>query len=152
MKMRSPLKQFTGRTRIARKRPGKQAAEAMGRRLLEIVVYDKGCRIGGKLTLDDLTETSEIGDWKMPDFRGACAYAVSQGWLIVHDDMLTLAAAVLFRRGRDLTGRPNRDRAPAGCHRSSGGAPMIRDTPPQPMSEVNPKRHERGAVLWTRRS
>ena len=52
------------------------------------VAYNKGCRIGGTLTLGDFAETSEIGDWKMPDFRAACAYAVSQGWLIVEDDAL----------------------------------------------------------------
>jgi hypothetical protein len=57
--------------RIARKRPSKQTPETIGRRLLEIVVYDKRCRVGGTLTLDDLAE-SEIGDWKMPDFRAAC--------------------------------------------------------------------------------
>jgi hypothetical protein len=50
--------------------------------LLAIVVYDKGCRIGGALSLDDLAET-EIGDWSMPNFRAACAYAASQGWLVV---------------------------------------------------------------------
>jgi hypothetical protein len=83
------------RLRIARKRPGKQSAEAIGRRLLEIVVYDKCCRIGGSLTLDDLAETSEVGDWKMPDFKAACSYAASQGWLIVRDDMLTLTTAGL---------------------------------------------------------
>jgi hypothetical protein len=55
----------------------------------------KRCRIGGKLTQDDLAETSEIGDWKMPDFRMACLYAVSQGWLIVEDDALTLTTAGL---------------------------------------------------------
>jgi hypothetical protein len=59
---------------------------------LQIVVYVKRCRIGGSLTLDDLIET-EIGDWKMPDFRAACSYAVSQGWLIVEDDTLTLTTA-----------------------------------------------------------
>ncbi len=84
---------ITERPRIARKRP-KQTAEALGRRLLEIVVYGKCCRIGGTLTLDDLAET-EVGDWKMPDYRAACSYAVSQGWLIVQDDTLTLTAAVL---------------------------------------------------------
>ena len=31
----------------------------------------------------------------MPDFRAACAYAVSQGWLIVEDDALTLTTAGL---------------------------------------------------------
>jgi hypothetical protein len=69
-------------------------AETIGRRLLEIVVYRKRCRIGGKLTLDDLAETA-IGDWMMPDFRKACAYAASQGWLIVRDDTLTLTTAGL---------------------------------------------------------
>jgi hypothetical protein len=53
------------------------------------------CRIGGTLTLDDLAETSATGDWKMPDFRAASAYAVSQGWLIVENDLLTLTAAGL---------------------------------------------------------
>src|ERR1700733_2906340 len=83
------------RARIARKRSGQQTPEAIGRRLLEIVVYDKCCRVGGKLTLDDLVETSEVGDWKMPDFRAACTYVASQGWLIVRDDTLTLTTAGL---------------------------------------------------------
>ncbi len=52
------------------------------------------CRIGDTRALDDLTET-EIGDWKMPDFKTACAYAASQGWLIVEDDKLTLTTAGL---------------------------------------------------------
>jgi hypothetical protein len=86
---------ITARPRIARKRPGKQTAETIGRRLLEVVVYDKCCRIGATLTRDDLADTSEIGDWKMPDFRAACAYAMSQGWLIVEDDKLTLTTAGL---------------------------------------------------------
>jgi hypothetical protein len=86
---------ITGRPRIARKRPGEQTAEAIGRRLLRIVVYDKRCRIGATLTLCDLAETSEVGDWKMPDFKTACSYAVSQGWLIVIDDVLTLMTAGL---------------------------------------------------------
>ena len=80
--------------RIARKRPSKQTLELIGRRLLEIVVYTKHCRIGGKLSLDDLAET-EIGDWMMPQFRAACSYAVSQGWLIGQDDTLTLTTAGL---------------------------------------------------------
>lgn len=61
---------------------------------MQIVVYDRRCRIGGTLTLDDLAET-EIGDWKMPDFRAACSFAVSQGWLVVWDDILTLTTAGL---------------------------------------------------------
>jgi hypothetical protein len=85
---------ITERRRTPRKRPGKQEPEAIARRLLQIVVYDKSCRIGGTLTLDDLIET-EIGDWKMPAFKVACAYAVSQGWLIVVDDTLTLTTAGL---------------------------------------------------------
>jgi hypothetical protein len=59
------------------------------------LVYDKRCRIGGTLTLDDLAETAEIGDWKMPDFRAACSFAASQGWLIVKDDALTLTTVGL---------------------------------------------------------
>jgi hypothetical protein len=81
-----------GRPRTARKHPIKQTAEAIGRRLLEIIVYEKRYRIGGKLSLDDIAET-EIGDWKMPEFKAACSYAASQGWLIVQDDTLTLTTA-----------------------------------------------------------
>jgi hypothetical protein len=81
------------RPRVAGKRI-KRTPQAMGRRLLEVVVYDKGCRIGATLALRDLTETA-IGGWKMPDFRAACAYAASQGWLIVEDEKLTLTAAGL---------------------------------------------------------
>ena len=47
------------------------------------------------MTLDDLAETSEVGDWKMSDFRTACTYAASRGWLIVENDVLTLTAAGL---------------------------------------------------------
>jgi hypothetical protein len=85
---------ITERPRIARKRPGKQTTETTGRRLLQIVAYDKCCRIGGTLTLDDLAETA-IGNWKMPNYRAACAYAACQGWLIVEDDVLTLTTAGL---------------------------------------------------------
>jgi hypothetical protein len=82
------------RPRVARKRQIKRTPQTIGRRLLEIVVYGKLCRIGGTLTLDDLAETP-IGDWKMPDFKMACSYAASQGWLIVEDNALTLTAAGL---------------------------------------------------------
>jgi hypothetical protein len=88
------MKQISERTRIERKRPGKQRADALARRLLSIVVYDKRCRIGGTLTLDDLAETA-IGDWMMPDFKAASSYAVSQGWLIIVDDNLMLTTAGL---------------------------------------------------------
>ena len=47
------------------------------------------------LTLDDLAATSEIGDWKMSAFKAGCSYAVSQGWLIVQDDAVTLTTAGL---------------------------------------------------------
>ena len=83
------------RARVAPKRPIKQTPETIGRRLLAVVVYRKSCRAGGTLTLDDLAENSEVGDWKMPDFRIAWAYAASQGWLIVRDDTLTLTTAGL---------------------------------------------------------
>jgi hypothetical protein len=83
---------ITGRPRSAQKRPT-QSGETIGRRLLEIVVYDKAC-IGGTLTLDDLAET-EVGDRKMPDFRMACANVTSQGWLIIEDDVLMLTTAGL---------------------------------------------------------
>ena len=92
--MRSPTKQITERTLNERKRL-KQTAKALARRLLRVVVYDKRCRIGGTLSVDDLAETSEIGDWKMPDFKAARAYAASQGWLIVVDDTLMLTTAGL---------------------------------------------------------
>jgi hypothetical protein len=79
---------------VARKNPRAQTPEKIGRRLLEIIVYEMMCQIGGTLTLDDLAET-EIGDWTMPDFKAACAYAASQGWLIVRDDTLMLTTAGL---------------------------------------------------------
>jgi hypothetical protein len=77
---------------MARERLRNQTAEATGRRLLEIVVYTKHRRVGGKLTLDDL-EVTEIGDWKMPEFRSACVYAASQCWLVVANDTVTLTTA-----------------------------------------------------------
>jgi hypothetical protein len=46
-------------------------------------------------TCELLAETSEIGDWKMPDFKAACAYVAFQGCLIVEDDVLTLTTAGL---------------------------------------------------------
>ncbi len=82
------------RARSSRKKPRKQPAEELGRRLLAVIVYEKICQSGAKVGLDDL-EATEIGDWKMPDFKAACAYAASQGWLIVRDDLLTLTTAGL---------------------------------------------------------
>ncbi len=82
------------RSRNSVKRPGKLTADALGRKLLEIIVYQQNCRVGAKLTLDNLG-ASEVGDWSMPDFRSACGYAASQGWLTVRDDLLTLTTAGL---------------------------------------------------------
>ena len=61
------------RDRTNRKRPSKQTAAetAIGHKLLEIIVYGRTCRVGGKLSVDDLVESSEVGDWKMPDFKMA---------------------------------------------------------------------------------
>ena len=36
-----------------------------------------------------------VGDRKALDFRAACSYAASQGWLILQDDALTLTTAGL---------------------------------------------------------
>jgi hypothetical protein len=70
-------RQSTDQHRTGRNRPSTSSPEALGRRLLDILVYAKGCRIGGTVTLDDLSET-EIGDWTMPQYRTACAYAAAQ--------------------------------------------------------------------------
>jgi hypothetical protein len=66
--------QNIGRSPSRRKRPGRPTAEAIGRNLLNIIVYAKGCRVGDKVVLDDLAETSEVGDWMMPDFEMANWY------------------------------------------------------------------------------
>jgi hypothetical protein len=47
------------------KSTGVYIEQPTARRLLEIVVYNKYCRIGDALNLDDLAETA-IGDWTMP--------------------------------------------------------------------------------------
>jgi hypothetical protein len=83
----------TARRRISRGRPRRQAPEAIGRRLLDVMVYARGCRIGDKVSLDVLAETSEVGDWKMPDFKVACAYAAAKGWLVMEGDALILTTA-----------------------------------------------------------
>ena len=82
------------RRQTGRKQPPKQTPDVVGRRLLDVIVYDRNCRIGGQISVDDL-ETTEVGDWTMPQFRAACAYGASQGWLIVQDDVLTLTTAGL---------------------------------------------------------
>ena len=83
------------RSRIGRKGPSTPTPQALGRQLLDVLVYGKRCRSGGSVTVDDLVETSEVGDWKMPDYRTACAYAASHGWLIVQGGVLTLTTAGL---------------------------------------------------------
>jgi hypothetical protein len=85
--------QNIARGRISRNRPRREPAEKIGRRLLGVIVYAKAGRIGDKVNLDDLAETSEVGDWKMPDFKIACAYAASQGWLVIEGDALILTTA-----------------------------------------------------------
>jgi hypothetical protein len=77
----------------ARDRLNKPTAQAIGRKLLDIVVYTKRCRIGQSLTLDDLVATTDIGDWKMPDYRAGCTYAASQGWLVIEGEILKLTTA-----------------------------------------------------------
>ncbi len=57
--------QTTERRRLARKRPGKQTSDTIGRRLLEIVIQS---RIGaGSLTLDELTDTRRLEDARLSD-------------------------------------------------------------------------------------
>jgi len=77
------------------KRPPQATAEAIGRRLLDVIVYTKACRTGSRLSFDDLAEASEVGDWKMPDFKAACTYAAAQGWLRIDGDALILTTAGL---------------------------------------------------------
>lgn len=43
------------------KRRRRQTPQVIGRRLLDVVVYQKDCRIGDRLDLDVLSETSEVG-------------------------------------------------------------------------------------------
>ena len=69
------------------------AAEPMARKLLAAIVYDRGCRVGDKLTLDDLIETTDIGDCKMSAFESARAYAAAQGWLVIEDGGMRLTTA-----------------------------------------------------------
>ena len=82
------------RFRTGRKQSPKQTASEVGHRLLEIIVYGQNCRAGGHVSLDDL-DTNDVGDWKMSDYKTACIYAASQGWLTLEDDTLTLTTAGL---------------------------------------------------------
>jgi hypothetical protein len=85
----------SGLHRTGRPRPEVRTAESMARKLLDAMVYEKCCRSGDKLNLDDLVETSDIGDWKMSDFETARAYAVAQGWLAIEGNSLRLTTAGL---------------------------------------------------------
>jgi hypothetical protein len=67
-------------------------AQVLGRRLLEVLVYEICCRPGDRIGTGQVAE-SEIGDWKMPQFKAGCSYAVSQGWLIADEDCLILTNA-----------------------------------------------------------
>jgi hypothetical protein len=94
--MRKPVKlRNKQKPQTSRKLPRKHPAENIGRKLLDIIVYNRNSQAGDSLTVDDLVEASEIGNWKMPDFRMAYTYAASQGWLIVENDTLTLTTAGL---------------------------------------------------------
>jgi len=84
-----------GQFQTTKRRTKVHTAEALALKLLYGIVYDKCCRIGGRLELDDLIETTGIGDWKMSDFELARAYAVSQGWLAIKGNSLTLTTAGL---------------------------------------------------------
>jgi hypothetical protein len=70
-----------------------RTAEPKARKLLNVIVYDRNSRIGDRLTLDHLIETTDIGDWKMSAFEAARTYAVSQGWLVIEGNSLRLTSA-----------------------------------------------------------
>jgi hypothetical protein len=82
------IQQRTGKTRTEA-----HTAEPIARKLLDAIVYDKGCRVGDKLILDDLIEATDIGDWKMSVFEAARTYAAAQGWLVFEDDSMRLITA-----------------------------------------------------------
>jgi hypothetical protein len=82
-----------GHYRSAKGHTDARTTATIARKLLDVIVYHKHSRIGDMLTLDDLIETSDIGDWKMSDFEMARNYAAAQGWLIIEGDRLTLTTA-----------------------------------------------------------
>jgi hypothetical protein len=79
--------------RAAEARTEARAPEAIARRLLNVIVYDRSCRVGDKLTLDNLIETTDIGEWKMSAFEAARTHAVAQGWLVIEGDSMRLTIA-----------------------------------------------------------
>ena len=80
------------RRKLAKSADAGQPEQALGRRLLEILVYEICCRPGDKVATEQVAD-SEIGDWKMPQYKAGCSYAVSQGWLIVEENGLVLTTA-----------------------------------------------------------
>jgi hypothetical protein len=91
--MRKPARPNKPPRKAGEKPPSEQRVEDIARKLLEIIVYRRVSKAGDRLTVGDLVETSEIGDWKMPAFKSACTYAARQGWLIIENDTLTLTIA-----------------------------------------------------------
>ena len=78
---------------FAKIQPETCTAEPKARKLLNVIVYDRNSRVGDKLTLYHLIETTDIGDWKMSAFEAAGTYAVSQGWLVIEDNSLRSSPA-----------------------------------------------------------
>ena len=68
-------------------------SQALARRMLEVLVYELCCRAGDAVRIDEVADTTEVGDWMMPEFKACRDYAVSQGWLIVEEGSLILTNA-----------------------------------------------------------
>jgi hypothetical protein len=66
--------------------------QVLARHLLHVLVHELHRRAGDRVPTDEVAKT-EIGDWKMPEFKTCCAFAVSLGWLILEEDNLTLTDA-----------------------------------------------------------
>ncbi len=101
----------TERRRLARNRLRKHTVEVTARRLLKIVVYDKASD-RRDATLDDLVET-EVGDWKMSDFKAACTYAADRPGRCAYADHGAAGGGI---------GRPTRNRAGDAAIRRDGHA------------------------------
>lgn len=78
---------------FAKTRANAYEVETIARKLLEVIVHDRGCRTGDKLTLDDPIDTSDIGDWKMSAFDAARTYAVAEGRFVIEGDSMRLTTA-----------------------------------------------------------
>jgi hypothetical protein len=53
------------RCTVSGKFPRDRTVEDIGRRLLDVIVYIKNSRVGAKLNLHDLVDTTEVGDWML---------------------------------------------------------------------------------------